>query len=306
LVLYLTEHTGTAKEDCSKQFDLLLIIHFLIIIIFRLFYQLEKYFYYVIALMTFEREVNIARIRRFRLWALGMLGGKLFTYCVFVVLTLLGSTWYLQEIKCLTETGINSQFKLPFWLCASALVCLIYAIRIVTLQVFQGVLLDSIRNEDFQSLSANEVRRQGSRNLTKTETNTIKRTQLCRYDELKRVVIKSPIRPSQQITIELCTLPNNKIESEEESIGAAQDLEFKEDEDEHSKYNCAVCQEEIEIGAWYKKLPKCEHCFHAHCIDQWLQTRAACPMCRDEIFTEEYETELPDADKSPAFEISRS
>jgi len=165
--------------------------------------------------------------------------------------------------------------------------------------------LESTWADDFSSAGTDDVRHQGSRNLTKTETNSIKRVQLHGYDELKRVA-KSPLRPSQQITIELSSCTNDKIVLEENSVAAIQDLEFEQYEDEPSKYYCAVCQEENEIGAWYKKLPKCEHYFHAHCIDKWLLTRAACPMCRDEIFISEHETELSDEDRRPAFEIDRS
>ncbi|KAG4178547.1 hypothetical protein ERO13_A10G050237v2 [Gossypium hirsutum] len=27
-------------------------------------------------------------------------------------------------------------------------------------------------------------------------------------------------------------------------------------------------------------LPMCHHCFHAHCIDAWLEVSPTCPICR--------------------------
>lgn len=32
-----------------------------------------------------------------------------------------------------------------------------------------------------------------------------------------------------------------------------------------------------------KKLPKCPHFFHAECIDEWLQRKNDCPVCRTEV-----------------------
>jgi len=72
-----------------------------------------------------------------------------------------------------------------------------------------------------------------------------------------------------------------------EDAAVFNDLESKKDEDDPSKGFCAICREEIEIGEWYKRLPLCEHCFHAKCIDKWLLMRAACPMCRSEVFLNE-------------------
>jgi len=75
----------------------------------------------------------------------------------------------------------------------------------------------------------------------------------------------------------------NDLESIEEKIDVFDVVEFKQDVDNTSKCNCAICLEEIKIGDWYKKLPSCEHCFHASCIDQWLYNGETCPVCREEV-----------------------
>jgi len=67
--------------------------------------------------MAFEHDVNIARRRRARLWVLSMTGGKLFAYCGFLLLTILGIVWFLQDGICFTGAGkerYSSGFKMAF------------------------------------------------------------------------------------------------------------------------------------------------------------------------------------------------
>ncbi|KAL3529576.1 hypothetical protein ACH5RR_008898 [Cinchona calisaya] len=47
-----------------------------------------------------------------------------------------------------------------------------------------------------------------------------------------------------------------------------------------SSLECAVCLENFKDGEKCRLLPKCNHCFHADCIDSWLAKTAACPICR--------------------------
>lgn len=44
------------------------------------------------------------------------------------------------------------------------------------------------------------------------------------------------------------------------------------------KLTCAVCLEKVEDGAPVRTLP-CLHRFDRNCIDQWLRTKAMCPVC---------------------------
>lgn len=44
--------------------------------------------------------------------------------------------------------------------------------------------------------------------------------------------------------------------------------------------DCAVCLEAFEAGDRCRQLPRCEHSFHAECVDSWLRKSSACPVCR--------------------------
>ncbi|KAL3717633.1 hypothetical protein ACJRO7_009126 [Eucalyptus globulus] len=43
---------------------------------------------------------------------------------------------------------------------------------------------------------------------------------------------------------------------------------------------CAVCLSDFEDGETGRRLPKCEHVFHADCIDTWFESHSSCPLCR--------------------------
>jgi len=43
---------------------------------------------------------------------------------------------------------------------------------------------------------------------------------------------------------------------------------------------CAVCLEHYVAGDLVKRLPRCEHEFHATCLEKWLSRRGQCPLCR--------------------------
>eukprot|EP00252_Welwitschia_mirabilis_P010872 TRINITY_DN24485_c0_g1_i1.p1 TRINITY_DN24485_c0_g1~~TRINITY_DN24485_c0_g1_i1.p1 ORF type:complete len:184 (+),score=13.50 TRINITY_DN24485_c0_g1_i1:102-653(+) len=43
---------------------------------------------------------------------------------------------------------------------------------------------------------------------------------------------------------------------------------------------CAICLVEFEDGDKVCFLPNCGHCFHKHCISQWIACQASCPTCR--------------------------
>ena len=46
---------------------------------------------------------------------------------------------------------------------------------------------------------------------------------------------------------------------------------------------CHICLEDFVVGDTLRQLPTCQHVFHPQCIDRWLATVAACPVCRQEI-----------------------
>jgi len=265
---------------CSKPFEVFWIGHFSCIVVFRFFYYLEKHFYYRLAVVFFERDTT--RLRRARFWAVTMLVCKLLAFCGFLFFTIIGSVWFVEDGECLSKLDESlkssySEIRMVFWLMISFSVCLIYALRLLMKQVFTPrALVQGDDNENFNMFMwDDQLRGQQARTLTAQDLDTIKKSELRSYDELKR--------PSRAI-IEMTTLTANQPVPLNEQDPVLEESKSSQDEDEPTQGTCAVCIEEIEIGEWYKKLPKCEHCFHAECIDQWLTRRATCPVCREEIF----------------------
>jgi len=46
---------------------------------------------------------------------------------------------------------------------------------------------------------------------------------------------------------------------------------------------CAICQEEMEQGAQTRRIIRCQHSFHHHCIGSWFEQSCICPICRTDI-----------------------
>ncbi|CAH1442386.1 unnamed protein product [Lactuca virosa] len=46
---------------------------------------------------------------------------------------------------------------------------------------------------------------------------------------------------------------------------------------------CSVCLSEVEEGEKARILPKCNHAFHAECIDMWFHSHITCPICRNPV-----------------------
>ncbi|KAL8232487.1 hypothetical protein R6Q57_002265 [Mikania cordata] len=46
---------------------------------------------------------------------------------------------------------------------------------------------------------------------------------------------------------------------------------------------CSVCLSELEQGEKARILPKCNHVFHAECIDMWFHSHSTCPICRNPV-----------------------
>uniref|UniRef100_A0A7C8ZD05 RING-type E3 ubiquitin transferase n=1 Tax=Opuntia streptacantha TaxID=393608 RepID=A0A7C8ZD05_OPUST len=46
---------------------------------------------------------------------------------------------------------------------------------------------------------------------------------------------------------------------------------------------CVVCLSTLEEDDLARRLPNCNHVFHAECIDTWLTAQPTCPICRIEI-----------------------
>ncbi|KAL2517441.1 RING/U-box superfamily protein [Abeliophyllum distichum] len=53
--------------------------------------------------------------------------------------------------------------------------------------------------------------------------------------------------------------------------------ESGKDEDD---VKCSICQEEYVFGDEIGKFVKCQHGYHATCINQWLRLQNWCPICK--------------------------
>ena len=54
--------------------------------------------------------------------------------------------------------------------------------------------------------------------------------------------------------------------------------------DRYSGDECAICREKIGSGEHTRRLP-CFHVFHTHEIEQWLERKRECPVCRVNVDT---------------------
>ncbi|PUZ60863.1 hypothetical protein GQ55_4G201800 [Panicum hallii var. hallii] len=68
-------------------------------------------------------------------------------------------------------------------------------------------------------------------------------------------------------------------------LGALPCHDFKQAEaaDGAGGGDCAVCLEAFEPGDRCRRLPRCDHSFHAECVDSWLKKSGACPVCRADV-----------------------
>ncbi|KAM0832876.1 hypothetical protein ACQ4PT_064596 [Festuca glaucescens] len=65
-----------------------------------------------------------------------------------------------------------------------------------------------------------------------------------------------------------------------------------------SRAECAICLAEFARGEQLRVLPRCNHGFHAHCIDRWLDARPTCPTCRQAPFAEPDDERVLAADRA--------
>ncbi|XP_015062255.1 putative RING-H2 finger protein ATL69 [Solanum pennellii] len=57
---------------------------------------------------------------------------------------------------------------------------------------------------------------------------------------------------------------------------------------------CAICLCEYCVKDSVRCMPECNHCFHADCVDEWLQKSGSCPICRSSpVSTSAGSTPLP-------------
>jgi len=284
MVVYEISDYKRYKEEaeCIKPFGLFWIGHFMSIVCCRIFYHLQKYFHCRMAQEFFDQDSTI--LRQVHFWAVAMRCLRLLSYCGFLTFTVIGGVWFVEDGRCLNKldatSNSHSWVKMAFWLFLSFSVCLVYMIRILKKQFFWSARPDLPQGDDNERFRmfvlAEQLRDEGGRSLSPRELDAIKRSQLLSHNELSRTA-------SRSISTEMSTVTSSKLIPVSNEDRLPPTIEVKQEEVCHAQGTCAVCLEEIEIGQWYKKLPKCEHCFHAPCIDEWLSTRATCPVCREEI-----------------------
>ncbi|XP_021629652.2 E3 ubiquitin-protein ligase MPSR1, partial [Manihot esculenta] len=77
---------------------------------------------------------------------------------------------------------------------------------------------------------------------------------------------------------------NGQPPASKASIEALPSVEISEIGDRDCE--CVICLEEWELGGLAKEMP-CNHRFHAHCINKWLEIHGSCPVCRYTMHVDE-------------------
>ena len=105
--------------------------------------------------------------------------------------------------------------------------------------------------------------------------------------------IMNSINAGQSLNIEIGEIkiisipPSTKIFITEEELEKIAPMKLPDNILENSTIDdkCAICQDSLECKKeMYRKLPKCNHSFHCHCIDNWFFSgHMLCPICRRDI-----------------------
>lgn len=53
-----------------------------------------------------------------------------------------------------------------------------------------------------------------------------------------------------------------------------------------AKLQCSVCWEDFTLGEAVRQLP-CTHIYHEPCIRPWLELHGTCPICRQNLITDD-------------------
>lgn len=68
-----------------------------------------------------------------------------------------------------------------------------------------------------------------------------------------------------------------------EVVAIKEGEEVQQQQGDGDEYECPVCLSIYEEGEEVTKLPRCNHSFHALCIDMWLYSHFDCPICRTPV-----------------------
>jgi len=240
------------KFGCNKPFGLFLIIHSFDIIMFRVFYYLQRHWYYrrVLARLAQSAELEVRAYLRAKI----MGGFKHAASLISLVLTFWGTLWFVEDHK--TCNGVLPT-DLRNWLILSWGISLVYVGMLIwnrktrVSSEYQTELVHRINSRDAIRVVIVNRQEEVKEGLSEAEIQSIEKWKLSRMSELKMIVTWS-----------------DNFESSDEFQSV-----------------CSICIENIKINDWYKQLPKCEHYFHADCIDKWLRVRDSCPLCRQIVET---------------------
>ncbi|CAN0839509.1 Probable E3 ubiquitin-protein ligase ATL44 [Linum grandiflorum] len=61
-------------------------------------------------------------------------------------------------------------------------------------------------------------------------------------------------------------------------------VQYGSAETETKSGECAICLEDYNVGEPCRIMPSCRHMFHVDCIDNWLNMKISCPLCRRCVF----------------------
>ncbi|KAL6009862.1 hypothetical protein ACLOJK_000293 [Asimina triloba] len=104
----------------------------------------------------------------------------------------------------------------------------------------------------------------------------------------------TPVPPDQSnLCIVVKGLDMHSIESYPKFLYAAAG-----DESTHSgplDSVCSICLSDYKPQEMLRRIPECNHCFHAACIDSWLQRKPTCPICRNSPLPTPLATPLSDS-----------
>ncbi|XP_057809170.1 RING-H2 finger protein ATL22-like [Salvia miltiorrhiza] len=91
------------------------------------------------------------------------------------------------------------------------------------------------------------------------------------------VAAESGAAPLPSITSNPAGLDESKIVRCTELVIVNGDLSCK------STKTCSICLENYSEKETVSVISKCQHCFHTHCIQQWLEKSDTCPVCRTSL-----------------------
>jgi len=246
-------HKQWSKFGCTEPFGFFIIVQCLNIIIFRLFYYLERRYQYrrILARLTQDAELYERAWAKVRI----MRGLKYIASFCFLTLTALATLWYFQDHQSchyVLRNDLRNWVILSWGFCFVYFAMLIWDRKSGLSSEHDIELVHRINWVEALRIFGNrreELKEGLSEGLSEQEIQSIEKLQLSRIAELKMIVTWS---------------------------------EDCEASDEFHAV-CAICIENIKVNEWYKQLPQCEHYFHADCIDGWLRLRDSCPLCRQTV-----------------------